>query len=946
MATVEKTVELIFQGIDQTSDTLLGIKTNLGGLNDIVQQVAAPLAAVGEGVLKTDAALAVFAATLAGTAVKAAGDFGTSFNEISTLTNASAGDLEKFRQQILDYAKTSGASLDEITKAVYAAMSAGVDYSKALDVVKQTEALAIATRNDLGVTTTLVAGVMNAYGASASDASKYTDALMVAVQGGQLRLSDLNTTLARVTNTAAAAGIPFGDLMAAIAALTAKGMPAEQAVSGLKEAIANVIKPSADAQKTAEALGIQFDSNALKSMGLAGFLDMLKTATGGNVDQMAKFFGSVEALNAVMAICNDTSGGFKKQLDAQAAAAGATAAAHQKMADDFKVINNQIVNNLRITLIDLGVPLLKQYGDAAKGLEAVFQGLSLGIKADAFKPVYDALGQFASDVADYLQKVAKALPAALQQLDFSGLIASFGGLGAALSDAFKGIDLTTPEGLAKAMQAAVNTLSTLVDVTSGIVIGLTPAFRMLGEMITQFNAMSTQDKIDFGDKVLASAMLVKDAGTIIGTVLLAIGDNADGIKKAVTLAFDGIPIVLESFKAGLLLVKLGWEEFLLAITSGMAKIAWGDSGKQWAADAAVMQGAVDQTKASLADLQTNFERHAGKISSAFDEPKAAVKGLEDQAKTSAGNLSGLDWSFEGLVKAAQQADALGGGLAKAGAAAQAAEPPLFDFKTAATQGGDAVDKMVLGSTMLTQSFSGMPIPIAEATRNIEQSKKTTGSLGDTLGDTASKVRAFIQFQKDQSDGTINLTGALDLLESGLGKAGGALAKTSVAMQSAAQDSESFRIKMAQIAADLSAKNYKLDVDLQVAKIQAETKQIEDAFKSIDAAIGNTGSMITQLFGQMGSAMASHNSLLAMQIQQQIDKEEQRRQASFDLQQKLVQAQIDTLNLRNQLMQQGGGLIKIDSTGLSPALQLVMWEILEKIQLQVNASATDFLLGIN
>jgi len=46
------------------------------------------------------------------------------------------------------------------------------------------------------------------------------------------------------------------------------------------------------------------------------------------------------------------------------------------------------------------------------------------------------------------------------------------------------------------------------------------------------------------------------------------------------------------------------------------------------------------------------------------------------------------------------------------------------------------------------------------------------------------------------------------------------------------------------------------------------------------------------------------------------------------------------------MQGGEALIKIDSTGLEPALEMVMWEILEKVQIRASEEAADFLLGIS
>ena len=53
-----------------------------------------------------------------------------------------------------------------------------------------------------------------------------------------------------------------------------------------------------------------------------------------------------------------------------------------------------------------------------------------------------------------------------------------------------------------------------------------------------------------------------------------------------------------------------------------------------------------------------------------------------------------------------------------------------------------------------------------------------------------------------------------------------------------------------------------------------------------------------------------------------------------VQQLLEAAQIDALNARTALIQQGGGLIQIDGTGLAPELQRVMQELIADIQARV------------
>lgn len=59
----------------------------------------------------------------------------------------------------------------------------------------------------------------------------------------------------------------------------------------------------------------------------------------------------------------------------------------------------------------------------------------------------------------------------------------------------------------------------------------------------------------------------------------------------------------------------------------------------------------------------------------------------------------------------------------------------------------------------------------------------------------------------------------------------------------------------------------------------------------------------------------------------------------------IQSKIDLLEEKRLAVASGEGLIKIDSTGLEPALDMLMWQVVEKVQLKANADGNAFLLGV-
>jgi hypothetical protein len=141
----------------------------------------------------------------------------------------------------------------------------------------------------------------------------------------------LASSLGNVAPLASAAGVSLEEVVAAVAGLTSQGQSTSVAVTGIRQAIAALIKPTSEAEKEAERLGISFDAAALESKGLAGVLADVERATGGSKESLAQLFGSVEALNAVLGLIGPSGDKFTDSLEAMGVAAGATDAAFKKI---------------------------------------------------------------------------------------------------------------------------------------------------------------------------------------------------------------------------------------------------------------------------------------------------------------------------------------------------------------------------------------------------------------------------------------------------------------------------------------------------------------------------------------------------------------------------------------------------------------------------------------
>lgn len=268
-------------------------------------------------VAKLSAGMTAAGAAITGTlgiATKKAAEFGDGIGNVATL---GVNDLDALKHGTMDVARQFGIDLNDAVQVTYDTISAGIPEDAAIMVMEQAARGARAGVGSLSEAMDLGTSVMNAWslqGKSASETAANFEQIMglaaSTVKAGKTTIAELTTAIGATAPVMSAAGVGTEEFFAAVGALTKTGMPASQAMNSLKAAVSNVIKPGESAAKMAAALGLEFNAAALESQGLAGFLDNVRQKTGGNVETMGKLFGSVEGLNAIMALTGTQADSF------------------------------------------------------------------------------------------------------------------------------------------------------------------------------------------------------------------------------------------------------------------------------------------------------------------------------------------------------------------------------------------------------------------------------------------------------------------------------------------------------------------------------------------------------------------------------------------------------------------------------------------------------------
>jgi TP901 family phage tail tape measure protein len=845
---LDKQIRFLLTATDQTGSVFSSVGDRVSSMGEEVKGATQPFADIAANVLKLDAALAAMVGGGLALAVAESGKFNAAFSETTTLFAAAPENIDRYRSDLLAYAAASRSSIEDINAATYSAISAGTDYADSLSLVGIGEQLAIAGRAGLNDATVLLASSLNAYGASVDQAEGYSDALFTTVRAGQTTLPELAASLAQVTGVAASSGVSFDDLLSAVAALTAAGLPTSQAVSSIKGALSNILKPSTDAAEVAATLGFEFNATALASKGLGGFMSELGVKAGGNIDVMSKLFGSIEGLNGALVLTGTGAEKFADTQDEMAAKAGATSVAYTKMADELDQTNQRLANNTQLALIAVGDQIRDDYTDMIGALVEVFQTLEQAVRNGTFDGLFEVIETAFNRAQAGLENIAKNLPTALASVDLGGLAASFGGM-------FDGVELASAEGLAQAIQAVVDSLESLVTFSRGIVDGLKPFIGILAEAVEWFNGLddSTKTAVATLTGVATALNLIAGPLSVVGSGISLVGkglsglSGATGVVSKLAVAFTGLGAAVAVVGASTAAVGLAIKGYY-----------------EW-------QIAEDQAAAAEDRAAQSAEALVAKYEAISAATGVAISSTNDlRAATAAGTIH-----FDEATRSWQ-----------AGAVAQR------DF---AAEVADAADK----SYDYRNEIEGM----VDAQGNLIGALTESTLVNQEAIATADKQAAALEKQKEKT--------------ADLG------------------------IELEKLASNEHIKSMEFAVSLDLAQIEADTAKVEALMALVGESISSSGDVMGDLLGSLDSADSLGDK---WKLQAQLDDEIDRRQAAFDSAQKLTEQQIKLNDLRLERVEKGDAMIKVSADGLGPALEMVLFEIVERIQIRVNEEADPLLLG--
>lgn len=360
----------------------------------------------------------VASTTAMGLASKKAIEFDNGMREVLTLLPELGNEsFEKLKNQALSFSKDIGKAPEETVKALYQALSAGIPRENVFEFLKTAGEASIAGVSDLKTSVDGLTSVTNAYGSEILNAQKASDIMFQTVKLGKTDFTQLSNSLYNVIPIASAIGVQFEDIGAAIAAMTAQGVPTSVATTQIRQSLVELNKEGSVAYETFKQIsGESFKDFIAGGGNLQEALQMMSDYAEKTGKEVTSMFSSVEAGNAVLALSGKNASKFKDYLDQVRNSVGATSEAFKKIDDGAARQFERLQAELSALVIELGnnaLPLINE------SFIPLFRDTLVPIIDDAIRTISSLIKAFNN------------LPAPLQATTV-GIIGITAGLGPAL----------------------------------------------------------------------------------------------------------------------------------------------------------------------------------------------------------------------------------------------------------------------------------------------------------------------------------------------------------------------------------------------------------------------------------------------------------------------------------------------------------------------------------
>lgn len=271
----------------------------------------------------------------------------------NTMANKSQEDFAVLTNQIRDLADIIPIARDQLSDGLYEAISNEVPENNWISFLETSSRTAVGGLAEMKDVVGVTASVVKNYSMEWERANDIQDKIQKTALLGKTSFAELGQYLPVVAGNAASLGVEFEELLGTFAALTGVSGKTSNVATQMGATLNALVKPSSEASKMAEEMGIQFDAAAVKAAGgLIPFLETLDTEIQKHAQENGMLaesiygvmFGSAEALKGIGPLIGSVKDDFVRKTEEIRNAAGTIDAAFDIMSNTTEA-NTQLMRN-------------------------------------------------------------------------------------------------------------------------------------------------------------------------------------------------------------------------------------------------------------------------------------------------------------------------------------------------------------------------------------------------------------------------------------------------------------------------------------------------------------------------------------------------------------------------------------------------------------------------
>lgn len=378
--------KITLEGKAAVENALKEIDAKAEALSGRLEKVGSAFSAAGKKMTDVGKSISLKVTTpiaaIGAIAVKTGMDFEAAMSEVAAISGAAGEDLAKLEALAKEMGATTKFSASEAAEGLKYMAMAGWDTQQMLAGLPGVLSLAAASGEDLGRVSDIVTDALTAFGMQASEAAQFADILAAASSNANTNVGMLGESFKYVAPVFGSLGYSAEDAALALGLMANAGIKASQAGTALRGAITRMMKPSNDAAKLIEELGLKFTDAEGNMLPFRDVMDQLRSAFANlTAEQQAQYAATIfgqEAMSGMLAIINASEEDYNKLAEAIDNSTGAAEQMAKQMQDNLKGRLTELksaIEGVALQLYDAMLPALEWVVEVVQKLVAWFSSL-------------------------------------------------------------------------------------------------------------------------------------------------------------------------------------------------------------------------------------------------------------------------------------------------------------------------------------------------------------------------------------------------------------------------------------------------------------------------------------------------------------------------------------------------------------------------------------------